>query len=167
MLSNEIVTDENLPYLKQISKPFDFNQHNAIEVDKHIKYLIQRENAFGISGIQFSFPYRVFGIYVSPNNIETFFNPVLLEVTNETPCYDNEGCLSFPDLFLIKERPTSIMVEYHNVYGNINKIQLDNFHARGFLHELDHLNGKVFVDGVKPLALKMAKKKRNKKLKYK
>ena len=72
---------------------------------------------------------------------------------------ETEGCLSFPDLFLNINRPKEICVNYQDTTGKLNTVELKDYYARGFLHELDHLNGVVFIDYVGKLALKMARKK--------
>ena len=93
-----------------------------------------------------------------------FVNPVIVERT-EKLITTEEGCLSFPNLFLSIARPTRIKVQYQDVSKKLNTIELTDYYARGFLHELDHLNGIVFTSHAGKLALKMARKKLYKKMK--
>jgi peptide deformylase len=93
------------------------------------------------------------------------YNPKLLNIIDHTLVAEQEGCLSFPQLVLNKKRPKQISVEYQNEMGELNKAELFDYYARGFLHELDHLNGVVFIDNMSPLVLKMARKRRHKRQK--
>jgi peptide deformylase len=72
-------------------------------------------------------------------------NPVLLDASEELQEGD-EGCLSFPGLFYPLERPLRIEVEHQDLAGDEHTVQLDGFLARIWLHEMDHLNGILFLD---------------------
>jgi len=168
MFSTKIITDDQLDYLRQVSKDYSFEtnrEEQTKQLSQHIKALVHRERAFGISGIQFEYPYRVFGIYTSNEKFEVMYNPKLLNIIDHTLVSEQEGCLSFPQLVLNKKRPKQISVEYQNEMGELNKAELFDYYARGFLHELDHLNGVVFTDNMSPLVLKMARKRRHKRQK--
>ena len=168
MFSTKIITDDQLDYLRQVSKDYSFEtntEEQTKQLSQHIKALVHRERAFGISGIQFEYPYRVFGIYTSDEKFEVMYNPKLLNIIDHTLVSEQEGCLSFPQLVLNKKRPKQISVEYQNEMGELNKAELFDYYARGFLHELDHLNGVVFTDNMSPLVLKMARKRRHKRQK--
>ena len=168
MFSTKIITDDQLDYLRQVSKDYSFEtntKEQTNQLSQHIKALVHRERAFGISGIQFEYPYRVFGIYTSNEKFEVMYNPKLLNIIDHTLVSEQEGCLSFPQLVLNKKRPKQISVEYQNEMGELNKAELFDYYARGFLHELDHLNGVVFTDNMSPLVLKMARKRRHKRQK--
>ena len=168
MFSTKIITDDQLDYLRQVSEDYSFEtntEEQTKQLSQHIKALVHRERAFGISGIQFEYPYRVFGIYTSNEKFEVMYNPKLLNIIDHTLVSEQEGCLSFPQLVLNKKRPKQISVEYQNEMGELNKAELFDYYARGFLHELDHLNGVVFTDNMSPLVLKMARKRRHKRQK--
>lgn len=72
-------------------------------------------------------------------------NPVVTE-TSEEIVEDEEGCLSFPGLFYPLERPLRIEVTWQDVGGEEQHTRLEGFEARVWLHEIDHLNGVLFVD---------------------
>ena len=168
MFSTKIITEDQMNYLRQVSKDYSFEtntEEQTKQLSQHIKALVHRERAFGISGIQFEYPYRVFGIYTSDEKFEVMYNPKLLNIIDHTLVSEQEGCLSFPQLVLNKKRPKQISVEYQNEMGELNKAELFDYYARGFLHELDHLNGVVFTDNMSPLVLKMARKRRHKRQK--
>ena len=73
-----------------------------------------------------------------------------------------EGCLSFPDLWLGVKRPQSIEAEYLDKTGKQCTITLTGTDARCFLHELDHLDGIVFTEKVSQMKLMLARKKQRK-----
>ena len=85
-------------------------------------------------------------------------NPVVVEESRET-CDYSEGCLSVPGIYAEVRRPERIRVEYLN--GDFEKVteEFDKFACRMIQHELDHLDGKMFVDRVAPIRRKMISKK--------
>ena len=157
----QLVTEDNLDYLRQESTPFNFEQPQCDPDDlaKGIYDYVSKAKAFGVAGVQLSMPYRVFGIYIEEGKFQVMFNPKLLLTNDQSQVNETEGCLSFPNLFLNINRPKDVCVNYQDTTGTLNTIELTNYYARGFLHELDHLNGVVFIDYVGKLALKMARKK--------
>ena len=72
-------------------------------------------------------------------------NPQLTDVSEELQDGD-EGCLSFPGLFYPVERPLRVEVAYQDLLGDDHTVQLQGHYARIWLHEMDHLNGILFVD---------------------
>jgi len=72
-------------------------------------------------------------------------NPVLLGASEESEVAD-EGCLSFPGLFYPVERQLEVVVRHQDVHGDEHETELRGFGARIWLHEMDHLNGVLFVD---------------------
>lgn len=73
-------------------------------------------------------------------------NPTLLDASEDELDLDDEGCLSFPGLFYPVQRPLRVEVGYQDLAGDDRTIQLEGFNARVWLHEMDHLNGILFVD---------------------
>jgi peptide deformylase len=74
-------------------------------------------------------------------------NPTI-ESYGKTTCKDQEGCLSIPGVYLDVERPETIGVAYKDEFGRPRKLKADGLLARAIQHELDHLNGVLFVDRV-------------------
>ncbi len=72
-------------------------------------------------------------------------NPEVVETSEETVS-DDEGCLSFPGLFYPTERPLRARVRGYDVHGEELDTVAEGLRARIFLHELDHLNGILFID---------------------
>ncbi|MCM1178528.1 MAG: peptide deformylase [Bacteroidales bacterium] len=88
----------------------------------------------------------------------TMINPVVLEESTAT-CEYSEGCLSVPGIYADVRRPSKIKVEYYN--EDLEKVteEFDKFACRMVQHELDHLDGNLFVDRVAPIRRKMMSKK--------
>lgn len=72
-------------------------------------------------------------------------NPQLTDASEDLQDGD-EGCLSFPGLFYPVERPLRVEVAYQDLSGDDHRVQLKGHYARIWLHEMDHLNGILFVD---------------------
>lgn len=85
-------------------------------------------------------------------------NPRLLEESEETIEY-NEGCLSIPDIHCDIIRPKKIKVEYYDADFQKKEEEFDNFACRMVQHEMDHLDGIMFVDKAAPIRKKMIKSK--------
>lgn len=72
-------------------------------------------------------------------------NPVVLHASEESESED-EGCLSFPGLFYPVERQLEVVVRHQDVHGDEHETIVRDFGARIWLHEMDHLNGVLFID---------------------
>ena len=90
-----------------------------------------------------------------------FFNPELTRVSQETDLL-KEGCLSFPDIYLMIKRPRVCEMKYQDADGNEHSTMLDGVGARCAQHEIDHLNGIVFLQRASKLKLERALKSRPK-----
>tara|TARA_A100001037_G_scaffold222387_1_gene200237 strand:+ start:484 stop:996 length:513 start_codon:yes stop_codon:yes gene_type:complete len=74
-------------------------------------------------------------------------NPELIQTSNELTTF-NEGCLSFPDQYAEVERPKTVKVRYLDYNNEIKEIDADGLLSTCIQHEIDHLNGKLFVDRI-------------------
>ncbi len=151
---------ENHPTLKSALPDFDFVNPpvNPAEFASSLVETCKKHGALGLSANQCGYNYRVF-VMGSGEEYVAFFNPKILSRSEETSKME-EGCLSFMDLFLNIERPSTIEVEYQDFTGTTKTIKFAGLTARCFQHELDHMNGIVYTMHVKPLAMQMAMKKR-------
>ena len=70
-----------------------------------------------------------------------------------------EGCLSFPGIYANVVRPQWVKIETHDLNGNIQTYEGEGYTARAFLHEIDHLSGKLFIDYLSSLKRNAIKKK--------
>jgi len=87
-----------------------------------------------------------------------FINPEILEVSGEKEKSD-EGCLSFPGIYVPIDRPRRARVRATGIDGKIFEAEGEGLYARAMLHENDHLTGKLLVDFVGPLKKRQIKKK--------
>ena len=102
----------------------------------------------------------------SPDNGPFYLvNPKIIEESPEENIYD-EGCLSFPDQRAMVTRPEKVKVKYLDYYGKEQIMECDGLLATCVQHEIDHLNGVVFIDHVSKLKhdVIMRKMKKLKKL---
>jgi peptide deformylase len=156
---------EDNPILKQVLPEFDFSNPpvNPNEFASTLVETCKLHHGIGLSANQCGFPYRVF-VMGSGEEYVAFYNPKLID-KSENEVHIIEGCLSFPFLGLRITRPESVQVEYQDFNGVKRETTLYGISARCFFHELDHMNGIVYTERVKPLALEMGLKKRNKLMK--
>ena len=87
-----------------------------------------------------------------------FINPEIVETSEETDKSD-EGCLSFPGVYVPIERPVRAKVRAMNLSGEMFELEGEELLARAIQHENDHLTGKLMVDFVGPLKKRMIKRK--------
>lgn len=89
------------------------------------------------------------------------FNPEVIASSDETNVYD-EGCLSIPDQYAEVTRPAEVEVVWIDENGDPQKATFDKLWATCVQHEIDHLNGKLFIDHLKPLKRQMITRKMQK-----
>ncbi len=103
----------------------------------------------GLSAIQVGVPKRVIVVDATRADEERaphrLVNPELLWTSAETVVYD-EGCLSFPDQYAEVERPAAITVGYRDEHDTVRKLGADGLLARCIQHEMDHLEGVLFIE---------------------
>ncbi len=122
------------------------------------------ENGLGIAAIQIGDATAMF--LVDPKlagRPETdppvaFINPEILWASDETE-ETEEGCLSFPEIYIKVDRPLRAKVRAMGIDGELFEMEGEGLLARCLLHEYDHLSGKLLVDFVGPLKRQMIKKK--------
>jgi peptide deformylase len=154
------------PILKQKTDPWDFTtQTDAEFVEREMLEIMKANNGRGLAGNQVGLLKQVFVMRTEDGREFGLFNPVV-KFSSEVLESGEEGCLSFPDLWLDVKRPIAVDVEYLDRNGKECTISLVGIDARCFLHELDHLNGVCFTDSISPLKLTLARKKQLKKRKY-
>jgi peptide deformylase len=125
-----------------------------------LKMTMKLYNGVGLSANQCGIMQRVFVIGTEHFQIACI-NPKVIAQSEEIS-KDNEGCLSFPAMFLKVDRPTWVDVEFYDETGALKQLRLDGLTARCFLHELDHMNGVKFIEHAGPLAIQMARQRQNK-----
>jgi len=155
---------EDDPILREVMPEYDFDNAptNTLQFASALVETCKKNQGIGLSANQCGFRYRVF-VMGAGDDYVAHFNPKVIESEGEKHMI--EGCLSFPLLGLRITRPETILVEYQDFNGIKRNAKYAGISARCFLHELDHMNGIVYTDRVKPLALKSGLDKRNKTIK--
>jgi peptide deformylase len=125
-----------------------------------LKMTMKLYNGIGLSANQCGVFQRVFVIGTEHFQIACI-NPKVVAKSEELS-RENEGCLSFPGMFMKVERPTWVDAEFYDETGAFKQIRLEGLTAKCYLHELDHMNGVKFIDHAGPLAVKMARQKQGK-----
>ena len=115
----------------------------------------------GLAAPQVGVPLRLFVIDLSvghdPKGLITLLNPEFVE--REGMQIEEEGCLSLPGHNATVVRPQRALIKGTDLSGNERRIEGDGLLARAFQHEMDHLDGKLFVDYLSPLKREMVRKK--------
>ena len=147
----------NDPILRQPLEKFDFTNPptDPLELAIDLAETCLQHNGLAIAANQVGLPYRVF--VIRGDQIITCFNPTIVDQSEETIVLE-EGCLSYPNLFVKVKRPKKIKVRYTEPDGNIVTQIFDGFTARVFQHELDHLNGIVYTKRANRYHLEQAQK---------
>jgi len=150
------------PILKQEAEHWDFEKHvNAAVVEKEMLEIMKTSNGRGLAANQVGLLRRVFVMKLEDGREIGCFNPYILYGDNNLVTGE-EGCLSFPNLWLKVPRHNKINAMYLDNTGKHCIIELEGIDARCFQHELDHLNGVCFTDGISKLKLDLAIKKQRK-----
>ena len=150
------------PVLTQKAENWDFKNHvNAAVIEREMLELMKASNGRGLAGNQVGLLRRVFVMKLEDGREIGCFNPWILFGDNDFVTGE-EGCLSFPNLWLKVKRNNKITAAYLDNTGKQCIIELEGLDARCFQHELDHLNGITFTEYVSDLKLKMARKKQRK-----
>jgi len=116
----------------------------------------------GLAAIQIGEPLRMLVIDLAKED-ETpaphvFINPEVLESSDQRSIYE-EGCLSIPDYYAEVERPASVRVKYLDRDGKLQEMEAEGLMATCLQHEIDHLNGVLFIDHISKLKRDMVVKK--------
>ena len=154
-------------WLEKKVAPFDFNIHNAVDIEREMSTIMLENRGIGLAANQVELDAQIFCI--APIELKGYeddvpfaiINPKITHVT-DTMIIGEEGCLCFPYLYIKIKRPTGLIIECLDINQKECTIELTGWNARVFGHEYDHLYGINFTDRVSKLRLNMAIKKRDK-----
>jgi peptide deformylase len=130
-------------------------------IDREIRALVEdmfetmyHAPGIGLAAIQVGVPERVFIMDLSkkeePQEPRIFVNPQILWKSEETATYE-EGCLSIPEFYEDVERPAQVRVRYLDLNGKEQELDANGLLATCVQHEIDHLNGVLFIDHISRL----------------
>ena len=152
------LTDE---ILHEKMEDFDFNNPpmDPVELKQQLVDVMLANNGIGLSANQIGLPYRVFVMRYDAKDHVACFNPKIANVIEEKEYLMEEGCLSYPHLFLKIKRPGTIRVRFTDENGETKSHTVSGLTSRVFQHELDHMNGIDFRERAHKYHLVKAKKK--------
>ena len=154
------LVDEKDPFLREVPHRFDFDSPHE-DPDKLEKRLIDNMyhyKGIGLSANQIGISTKVFAM-ISDGDPMAVFNPEIVEWSDEE-IYEKEGCLSFPHLFMPVLRAETIGVKFQLKDGTEQFGSLGGLLSIIFQHEMEHMEGELFIDSVSDFKLKSAMKKR-------
>ena len=136
------------------------------DVEEKLLDSMKNYNGIGLSANQIGIMERVFVMYSDVKKRETItcFNPEIV-TKSDTEILMDEGCLTYPGLWLKVKRPDGIEVQYEDKSGEIQNQAMFGLECRIFLHEYGHMEGTNFTQKVSKIKLNRALKRRSKMVK--
>ena len=135
--------------LHKKSKEVDKIDERVVELVNDMIETMHKYNGVGLAAVQVGILKRVIVIDIYDDNGPiAMINPVILKTKGKQEV--DEGCLSFPNEFAKVIRPTEVTAEYTDRDGKRIKVKAKELLAQAICHEVDHLNGEVFIDKIIP-----------------
>ena len=150
--------------LRQISKPVEVVGNEEQNLMRDMLATMYEAKGIGLAAIQVGVPKRIIVIDLNKDekkNPMYFVNPIIKQKNSVNSIYE-EGCLSVPNQFAEIERPNKCEVEYLDFNGNKQLLRADGLLATCIQHEIDHLEGILFIDYLSKLKKSMIVKKLSK-----
>ena len=152
------------PKLTQVPTDFDFELENPILLRDKLIEKMRELGGVGLSANQVGLDKKVFVIGDDGDFTKAYFNPEVIGCSEDTTT-EREGCLSFPGLWLMVERPTPVAIKYWTEENEEIVETYQGVTARVIQHEYDHMVGMNFTQRVSRLKLERALKGLEKKVK--
>jgi peptide deformylase len=150
------------PRLRQVSAPVEKLDGELGRLIEDMFATMYEAPGIGLAAIQVGVPQRVVTMDLAkkdePKAPQVFINPELVLVSDEKAKRE-EGCLSIPDYYEEIERPARVKVRYLDRDGKPQEIEAEGLLATCLQHEIDHLNGVLFIDHLSKLKRNMVIKK--------
>lgn len=147
------------PFLREATDPVDEINQEVKELVSDMSDTLKKAKGLGLSASQVGEARRLFIVDLSAVDINetlrVFINPEIVETSGEIEM--EEGCLSFPELYLKITRPERVTVRATDLDGNQFEMTAEGMVARAILHEYDHTLGKLYIDLLTPLSRTMIK----------
>ncbi|MGV6819659.1 MAG: peptide deformylase [Parvularcula sp.] len=137
------------PILRQISKPVEAVTDELRQLMDDMLETMYAAPGIGLAAIQVGVPKRIIVMDLAgedePPAPRYFVNPVIRDPSETCATY-NEGCLSVPEFYEEVDRPATCVVDYLDYDGNPQTLSADGLLATCIQHEMDHLEGVLFID---------------------
>ena len=150
------------PILRQVSAPIEQVDDAVRNLSADMLETMYDAPGIGLAAIQIGVPKRLLVIDLSKEDEEkkpqVFINPEILQSSDERSVYE-EGCLSIPDYYAEVERPARVTVRHLGLDGKEQITEAEGVLATCLQHEIDHLNGVLFIDHISRLKREMVIRK--------
>jgi peptide deformylase len=150
------------PILRQVSAPIEQVDSDVLALADDMLETMYDAPGIGLAAVQIGVPRRLLVVDVSRDGEEktplVIINPEILTSSDERSTYE-EGCLSIPEYYAEVERPASITLRHVGRDGKQHELTADGLLATCLQHEIDHLNGVLFIDHISRLKREMVIKK--------
>ena len=130
--------------LRKVCRPVDEITPRILTLLDDMVETMRDANGCGLAAPQVGVLRRVVVVEVEEGTVYELINPKIIAYSGEQE--EEEGCLSVPGQWGITRRPMSVTVQALDRYGNRIQVSGSGLLARAFCHELDHLDGKLFID---------------------
>ncbi|MCL2382948.1 MAG: peptide deformylase [Oscillospiraceae bacterium] len=154
-----MIREENDEILKKKSRVVEVIDDKIKELVKDMIETAHKNNGVGLAAVQVGVLKRVFivDLYEEGKEPLVLINAEITQTKGEHEV--EEGCLSFPNQFAKLIRPKEITVTYLDINGKREKLKCKGLLAQAICHEIDHLNGEVFIDKIIPGTLEVITEK--------
>ncbi len=150
------------PVLKQVSQPVERVDDELHALVGDMFQTMYDAPGIGLAAVQVGIPRRLLVIDLAkedqPKDPMAFINPEIVWSSDDLSTYE-EGCLSIPDVFDNVERPAEVKVKYVDESGKQQEMHCTGLMATCIQHEIDHLNGILFIDHLSRLKRSMVVRK--------
>ena len=147
------------PRLRTVAKPVEIFDEKIGELVDDMFETMYAANGIGLAATQVNQHIRLLVLDVSEDRDQpkTYINPEILTQEGEQSC--EEGCLSVPGIYANVNRADQVRIRAQDRDGKFFEEDTEDLHAVCLQHEIDHLNGRLFVDYLSPLKRRMVRKK--------
>ena len=140
-----ITNDET--FLRKKARPVEIFDKRLADLLDDMVSTMKKADGVGLAAPQVGMLKSVAVVCIDFENIYEFVNPKIVSQSGET--FEEEGCLSVPNIRAEVCRPAKILVEYFDRKGRKKSLAAEDYLARAICHEVDHLNGILFIDKAK------------------
>jgi peptide deformylase len=142
------------PRLRLVSQPIGGVDADVRRLVEDMFETMYAAPGIGLAAIQIGVPRRVITMDLAKKDEEkkpqVFINPEILTTSAERSTYE-EGCLSIPEYYEEVERPSEVKIRYLDLEGTVRELEANGLLATCVQHEIDHLNGVLFIDHLSKL----------------
>ncbi len=143
------------PVLREVSQAVGKIDQGIKDLVSDMTDTLKEANGLGLAAVQIGVLLRIFVIDLAAIDptafLKVYINPEILK-TSDDEVEMEEGCLSFPGIYQKIFRPERVRIRAMGLDGQVFEESLDGLTARAVLHEYDHVEGKLFIDYLSPIA---------------